>query len=133
MSKEVARDWTPKKRGEIYCAPACGRGCTWTEYEEATIAATDLSTELGDPWKPRVWENLGWHYEVRRPHLSVSPISRAGSAFHAFLSRDPDGPGGHWVGNGATAPEAVQAVLRLAKVDLENIASLLLAVGEISE
>jgi len=27
-------------------------------------------------WKLRVWENLGWHYSLERPPLSVYPLYR---------------------------------------------------------
>jgi len=28
---------------------------------EAMRIARDVAKQLGAPWKPRVWENLGWH------------------------------------------------------------------------
>lgn len=32
--------------------------------EQAVDAAKRVAEELGPPWKPRTWENLGWHASV---------------------------------------------------------------------
>ena len=57
--------WTPKEYGGIfYCSPACGGGCTMAAYEQAKDKAMRLAARLGKGWKPRVWENLGWHYSA---------------------------------------------------------------------
>lgn len=60
----MTRDWTPVRRGRVYCSPACGRGCTHAEFMTATRKAKALVKRLGAGWKPCVWENLGWHYEA---------------------------------------------------------------------
>ena len=64
------RSWKPVRRGALYCAPACGRGCTWREYNTARKKAAALAKRLGPRWTSRVWENLGWHY------AAVSPCGR---------------------------------------------------------
>lgn len=63
IAVEVGRplSWTPRRRGKIYCAPACGRGCTRAMYDRAHREATKLAKALGPGWKIRVWENLGWY------------------------------------------------------------------------
>jgi hypothetical protein len=62
------RDWTPVKRGGIYCSPACGMGCTTEMYNKAMKDADALckraAKEVGGEWVPDVWENLGWHYAI---------------------------------------------------------------------
>lgn len=59
-------DWVPKRNGKYYCSPACGGGhfCLHADFLLATRRANALVKLLGKTWKPRVWENLGWHYEV---------------------------------------------------------------------
>lgn len=76
--------WIPKRRGKIYCSPACGGGCTYAEYLSAKTKAAKLVKRLGRGWKPRVWENLGWHYQaVKGDVLSVSELRR--DCYHAYF------------------------------------------------
>ena len=60
--------WKAKRRGDTYCAPACGRGCTHKEYLRANTLADELvkkcEKEVGGKWEKDVFENLGWHYSV---------------------------------------------------------------------
>lgn len=58
-----ALSWTPVRNGAIYCAPACGRGCTAQQHEEAVKQAANLARRLPG-FEPDVWENLGWHYQA---------------------------------------------------------------------
>ncbi len=48
-----------------YCGSRCGRGCTLNEFDKAMDAARDTQAQMGGAWVGRVWENLGWHWEVR--------------------------------------------------------------------
>ena len=64
-------NWKPIRKGRIYCSSACGFDCTYAEFQIATQKAKALAKKMGSDWKPRVWENLGWHY---------STISKVGSA-----------------------------------------------------
>lgn len=66
--------WTPVRRGNIYCSPACGSGCTYAGYLDARKRAERMAKQLPG-FKPRVWENLGWHYAVTAldAHVSVYP------------------------------------------------------------
>lgn len=63
LAKQVDR-WKAVRRGAIYCAPACGMGCTKVAFDAATKKAEKLAHDMGPGWAPRVWENLGWHYSV---------------------------------------------------------------------
>lgn len=56
--------WTPIRRGNVYCSPACGSLCTYADYERAVKHADDLCKLLGEGWKPIVWENMRWHYKA---------------------------------------------------------------------
>jgi hypothetical protein len=82
----VDRDWTPVKKGNIYCSPTCGRGCTMSEFNRATKAAEALVKSLGKGWEPRVWENLGWHYAVDKQFTSIHPPHPSGGKYTAYLN-----------------------------------------------
>lgn len=83
-----------KRLGKLYCGSGCGRGCTWAECQKAIVQANRLLKRLGKGWKPRVWENLGWHYEAVsrdatiRPPSTPSPPRRA-CACHVQFTRTP--------------------------------------------
>lgn len=71
------RDWTPRLIGDTYCSPACGMGCTKAAYDDAHNKAIALHHKMtGKAWIIRVWENLGWHYEIYREgpgiHCSIN-------------------------------------------------------------
>ena len=66
--------WTPKLNGKIFCSPACGAKCTKKDFDEATENARVLASQLGYGWEPRVWENLGWHFEVTKRDATVSLV-----------------------------------------------------------
>ncbi|WP_306147284.1 MULTISPECIES: hypothetical protein [unclassified Roseibium] len=66
-------DWTPVRRGDVYCSPRCGAGCTWKAYQTAVQRADDLAERMGDGWEPRIWENGGWHYSVRKGRMEIHP------------------------------------------------------------
>ncbi len=78
-TKTKSLSWTPVLKGEIYCSPACGRGCTRKEWEDTKITASQLARRMGAGWKPRVHENLGWHYEVRSPKGNIRVMFSSGS------------------------------------------------------
>ena len=56
--------WTPVLNGDTYCSPRCGAKCTKADYDLCVTRANRLCKLLGEGWETRVWENLGWHYEV---------------------------------------------------------------------
>ena len=66
--------WTPKLAGEIFCSPACGANCTKKNFDEATESARVLASQLGYGWEPRVWENMGWHFEAAKRGATVSAV-----------------------------------------------------------
>ncbi len=62
---------TPRRRGDIYCSPACGHGCTAEEYRKAHANAARLCKQLGTGWVVNVWENLGWHFCATKGQCTV--------------------------------------------------------------
>lgn len=67
--------WKPVRRGDIYCAPACGGKCQYIAYLAATSLANKLAKVMGHGWKPHVWENMGWHNEVVNGSSCVNKFS----------------------------------------------------------
>lgn len=67
-------DFVPRARGRgVFCSAACGFNCTRNAYDRAVKEADRLAKRLGDGWTTRVWDNLGWHYEVSKGMMCVSP------------------------------------------------------------
>lgn len=64
--------WKPIRKGGIYCAPACGGGCKWDAYQKARRDAAALAKKLGPGWKPRLNENLGWHWSVFKSDIEIT-------------------------------------------------------------
>jgi hypothetical protein len=76
MSKQTIAQlsWEPRRVLNRYCAPACGRGCTWQEYQHAVASADELVKQMkGSGWEPVVWENIGWHWKIVSGPVQVHP------------------------------------------------------------
>lgn len=122
--------WKPKRQGDRYCAPACGRGCTMKEYEEASVKGGALATRLGQGWTVRIWENLGWHYAVQSPcqririHPNIYWKTRKVESYTAFLG-ERNSSGGKWAEHGKTPEAAMRNVIRVAKADLDALSAAL--------
>lgn len=120
MRKSQHLDWKPVHRGAVYCSSGCGGGCTWKEYTEAKKKALALALSLGPKWRAKTNENLGWwhHAEYDVPGCYISVSGEHGS-YSSLLNSE--GPGGRWVGQGATPLLAVEDALRQAKSALVKI------------
>lgn len=122
------RDWTPIRRGDVYCSPACGGGattCSVKAYEHAVDVANEAARDLGKGWRTRVDENLGWHAAVGSPckRIWISLPTRPFEAglpmpYTAFLGPPREHSGGKWAVHGRTPREAIENVLRAARYDL---------------
>lgn len=82
----AADRWTPILRGDTYCSPACGGGCTKSAHDKALADAAALAERLGAGWTPHVWENLGWHWDVRKGVATIRPV---GDAYRVTLDVAP--------------------------------------------
>jgi hypothetical protein len=78
---------------------------------------------MGPHWRPDVWENLGWHYQVIDAS-GMWKISQHNDHFTAYLG-EPDRPGGRWAKSAETPEASIAAVRRVAINDLCEIAELL--------
>lgn len=118
----MKQDWKAVRKGNQYCAPSCGRGCTWREYVAAVDASAHLVKRLRSnhgPWKARVWENLGWHYSVsNREHIDIYP--HGGDECSAFL-QVPGPWGGNLVVHGHNSEKAIVLLLKTAKAELKPL------------
>ena len=119
-------DWDPVRHGDTYCSPACGGGCTWKSYQLAKKRAQELADYMGSGWTPKVWENMGWHYEARSTceRLRVKPLLST-PGYHAFLNEPGKLPGGRWVGDGDTPEQAVKNAIREARREYQKIGVIL--------
>ena len=70
-NKYKGLSWEPMREGDVFCSPACGRGCTSKEYETAVEQGNELAEKMGEGWDVKVWENLGWHSKVANEHCEI--------------------------------------------------------------
>lgn len=94
LTPHPKRSWKPIRNGDTYCSPACGRGCTIHEFNEANRKGNALLKKLkGHGWRLNVWENLGWHYSVELGDAKRGGISvRCGDdgKFWCLIGNTPD-------------------------------------------
>ncbi len=124
----MLKGWKPKKNGTIYCSPLCGGGCTHVAFENATRQAKVFARIMGKGFKPRVWENLGWHWEIKSKCERLSISSSNGESFLAMLNTTPNS-GGRWIAYATTPKLAAKRVLKLAKQELNEINETLTEIG----
>lgn len=118
--------WKPQLRGDIYCSPACGRGCTKAEYDRAVKRADKLAKKLGPGWKPEVFENLGWFSMATSPcgRITVHPPDTAEGYYDAFLNKAGE-VGGLWTVSASTPKQAVAKVIEAGKRHLAEIQAIM--------
>jgi hypothetical protein len=128
-TKRKPLSWRAVRRGAIYCAQACGHGCTYEAYKKAQVAALKMAVRLsnvptdikGGKWKVRVWENLGWHWEVTKG--SVSLYYNSARSYCAFFNLA--GPwGGNLVVDGKTPEDAVGKLMAEVRLRLKSMTAL---------
>lgn len=127
MAKELS--WKPRRLGRgpgaVYCAPGCGRGCTQREHDDAVARAARLTARLGGGWRPRVHENLGWHYAAMsscgRVMVCEEPLLHK---YIAYLG-EAHSHAGRWTAWGNTPRTAVANVVAEAKRDMARLGAIL--------
>lgn len=103
--------WTPIREGDVFCAPACGCKCKLADFERATAGAAELVAELGDGWRPRVWENCGWNFSAKKGSATVA-YSEADGHFSASIDAGVfDQRHEQFFANGSSPRAAMEAVL----------------------
>lgn len=122
MKKLKPLSWKAVRRGAIYCAPACGGRCTWAQYQAAIQNARKLAKRMGKGWKTRVYENLGWHYNVISPCGRIKISGGIGKFYTAYLGDKKEKICmGTWAESGTTPEQAMASVIRVAKTQLDKI------------
>lgn len=118
-------EWDPVRRGDTYCSPACGCGCTFADYKAAVAAGKALSKALGKGWTHTVWENAGWNCNAVSPCgcLKVHVDWRKPLWYSAYLSESKS-PGGRWVKTSRSPKFSVRSVLREARSEAEVLSDL---------
>jgi hypothetical protein len=119
----TTRDWTARRNGLIYCAPACGGNCTWAAFQAAKRNAAALAKACGPGYTPRVQENLGWHYGALSPCRRIYVYGERGS--YSALLGEAGSFSGRYIGHGKTPKQAIVAVVEAARADLASIGALL--------
>ncbi len=116
MSTKAAfpkQDWTPRRRGAIYCSPACGGNCTYAAFLAAIKAGDKLAARCGPGYTRRVWENLGWHFQAEISAGRLRVHRDRWDSFSAYL--------GEYCGKGKTPKAAIQQVVDIAKAHIRQI------------
>lgn len=113
------------RRGKIYCAPFCGRGCTWAEHMAAIAGAKRLVAMLGSNFVPRVHENMGWHFHARSVDGRLSVYDYGGGTYSALLGYEPD-RGAQWSADDHRTPlDAVRSVIDQAIRSRDSLSGML--------
>ena len=104
----------PVRRGPVYCSPACGCGCSYVAYQRAVVCGLLLALQMGPGWKTTVWENMGWHFAVRKGCARISAnIWQGGEEISYSCYYNPPGSS-QVVKTSDSAPEALGRALRQA-------------------
>ena len=109
------QNWTPKLDGQIFCSPACGRGCTLKQFNEANTSAKNLAKKLGPNWRPVTWENLGWHWKIVNANMVIEPYNSG--KFNATLHTLTH----NFKALNCSAEEAVKEVLKDVQFMVEDL------------
>ena len=107
------RSWLPQRRGPIYCAPACGGGCTYVAFAKATKTAAKLAARLGRGWEAEVFENLGWHFNVNNKSMDLN-VSLCNTSYMAILAEQ-------YAGFGKMPERAIAGAIHKAKPTLAEM------------
>lgn len=90
-TSQLPLSWVAVRKGDTYCAPACGHGCTFERYQAALDRATKAAKSLGPKWKPEVHENMGWHSQVRCGEVYMTVPGGWGSGGTYMVGTDSRG------------------------------------------
>lgn len=115
------KQWTPVLRKDgIYCSPGCGFKCTKAAHDEAQRNAALLAFALGPGWKPRVWENLGWHFKASldstEVECHVTPPTKNCDQYTCYLNTNPQ-----FVVKADTPNEVVTEALNMLDAHINNL------------
>lgn len=114
----ISNKWLPVRRGNVYCSlNACGRGCTWDEYQAAVKESKRIAKVLGAGWKPSVHENLGWFPRANNAKMNMQ-VSKGFGSYMASVGDQGI------LGSGATPLAAVEDARNATRIKLSKWAAL---------
>lgn len=120
--------WKAVRRGQRFCAPACGRGCTIHEYNAAKRNADAMVKALGQGWRAVLSENLGWFARAEHPASGCSVSWH--DQRHFWATTQCAGPLGQVHSHASTARAAVNNVRKMLRASIVQAESLLSHLGE---
>lgn len=137
--KRPELSWTPRAIGTIYCAPACGRGCTREEYETAKAFSESMAIRLGPGWKAAPSENMGWHAKAVSSCGKVKVHTdwwrrekwKASASYTAYIGED-ESAGGRWVYTDKTPGRAYAGAAAMAMLESVRITKLVASLPKAS-
>ena len=103
------------------------RAVSCATRDEARDQALELltATGLANDWRLRVWENLGWHWELRRVPWRLRAYQHGGHPWRWSASIYEDDTAGYrpgWGDSGfATPQKAMLAVLASAEREVDEL------------
>lgn len=128
----MSLSWKPVRRGDIYCSPACGADCKYSDFLKAKEEAKKLCKTLSNGFKSDVWENMGWHRRARKGAIVVGLPMYPDDTYDATHQS----PGNVWV-RAKTPKKALAALLveykLMAKEQNKKLSDVQAAVGKIKD
>jgi len=100
----------PVRKGEKYCSPACGFGCTWASYQRAVEESEALARRLGKGWVSHLWENGTWYWSVK-DSTGLLDLHQHGKRLFRVYAWRLIGTSANFVVEGTTPEKAVAAAL----------------------
>lgn len=87
---------------------------------EATQEAAKTVAALGPEWKPKVWNNLGWHWAVQSKTMYLWKSQHSESTWHVLANTEDRLPGGRyeWSVSEASPEEAIASCLDKMQKDI---------------
>lgn len=133
MSKKIELSWEPKRRGDIYCAPACGAGCTHQAYLQA-VKDAEVMASKAKGFSPLVTENMGWYAraEALKRHIIISGYP--GDYLVIASTRHPHAGNMTWgTATGKTPQKAVDTLKRKLRRHIAKLQKFLEQIEALNE
>lgn len=117
----------PVLNGRTYCSPFCGSGCTKDEHDKAKAIGVMTLKRLKNPagWKIRVWENMGWHVQLKKGGMNLHIRTYGDKIEYSTLFSAEGGSGGDpsWTDQFRSEDpnKAVEHQLKLVRRELKKI------------
>jgi hypothetical protein len=81
--------WKPQRRGNTYCSPACGAGCSRERHQKMAQLGNEMRQSMREPgqWRAIVAENMHWYVFLEHiPTKGLLTVWPDCGRYHAMLS-----------------------------------------------